>query len=81
MDATFLSFILLNIPSEEKPIFSRGGIPFIAREIEAYGIAELWPSSTYAISLPANSATLTEAASQRLVEPLIAFILISACVW
>ena len=52
---------------------------FIAREIAARGITTLSLTDTYAISIPACSDTLAEAAKRRLGEPLAAFILISEC--
>jgi len=38
-------------------------------------------TDTFAISIPTDSDTLAEAASQRLDEPLAVFILISECAW
>jgi len=38
-------------------------------------------TDTYAVSISTDSDTLAETASQRLDEPLAAFIVISECAW
>jgi hypothetical protein len=53
----------------------------MAREVAVRGVTELRLTNTYSVKVPTNSDTLTEAAKQRLDEPLATFILISECAW
>jgi isopropylmalate/homocitrate/citramalate synthase len=61
--------------------FEGSDVTQMVREMATRGVTELRLSDTYSVKVPTNCDTLTEAAKQRLDEPLAAFILISECAW
>jgi hypothetical protein len=60
-------------------VFEGSDVTQMVREMAMRGVTELRLTNTYSVKVPTNCDTLTDAAKQRLDEPLAAFILISAC--
>lgn len=75
------SGVRLRLTVEGALAFEGSNVTQMAREVAVRGVTELRLTNTYSVKVPTNSDTLTEAAKQRLDEPLATFILISECAW
>jgi isopropylmalate/homocitrate/citramalate synthase len=75
------SGVRLTLTVEGALAFEGSNVTQMVREVAVRGVTELRLTNTYSVKAPTNCDTLSEAAKQRLDEPLAAFILISECAW